>query len=97
MLVATVGAGLTLWERSQHDPWLRLLARTRKRLLQAGVEVPAASAPRQMASAVTSRFGIAAKPLADWLLQLETQRYSRAPRSSLKVLQREFNQLAWPK
>ena len=97
VLVATVGAGLTLWERSQHDPWLRLLARTRKRLLQAGVEVPAASAPRQMASAVTSRFGIAAKPLADWLLQLETQRYSRAPRSSLKVLQREFNQLVWPK
>ena len=97
VLVAAVGAAFTRWERNQHDPWLRLLARTRKRLLQAGVEVPAASAPRQMASAVTSRFGIAAKPLADWLLQLETQRYSRAPRSSLKVLQREFNQLVLPK
>ncbi len=96
VLVAVFGAGWTLWERSQHDPWLRLLGRARKRLRKAGVELPAASAPRQMATVVTSRFGAAAKPLADWLLQLEAQRYSRQPQSSLAALQRQFNQLAWP-
>ena len=97
VLVALIGAGVTLWDRSQHDPWLRLLARARKRLAQAGMQLPPASAPRQMATLVTSRFGGDAKPLADWLLQLEMQRYSRGPRSSLGTLQREFRQLAWPK
>jgi transglutaminase-like putative cysteine protease len=97
VLVAVLGAGLTLWERSQHDPWLRLLARARKRLLKAGVELPPASAPRQIATLVTSRFGASAQPLADWLLQLERQRYARAPHSSLAALQREFRHLAWPK
>jgi transglutaminase-like putative cysteine protease len=97
VLVALIGAGVTLWDRSQHDPWLRLLARARKRLAQAGMQLPPASAPRQMAKLVTSRFGGDAKPLADWLLQLEMQRYSRGPCSSLATLQREFRQLAWPK
>ena len=97
VLVALIGAGVTLWDRSQHDPWLRLLARARKRLAQAGMQLPPASAPRQMATLATSRFGGDAKPLADWLLQLERQRYSRGPRSSLGTLQREFRQLAWPK
>jgi transglutaminase-like putative cysteine protease len=96
VLVATLGAGWTLWERSQHDPWLRLLARARKRLRVAGLELPAASAPRQMATLVTSRFGAGGKPLADWLLQLEAQRYARAPHSSLAALQRQYRQLAWP-
>jgi transglutaminase-like putative cysteine protease len=96
VLVATLGAGWTLWERSQHDPWLRLLARARKRLREAGLELPAASAPRQMATLVTSRFGAGGKPLADWLLQLEAQRYARAPHSSLAALQRQYKQLAWP-
>jgi transglutaminase-like putative cysteine protease len=96
VLVAVIGAGWTLWERTQHDPWLRLLARVRKRLRAAGVELPPASAPRQIAALVTSRFGAAAKPLADWLLQLEAQRYAREPRSSLAALQRDFRNLAWP-
>ena len=96
VLVSAAGAGWALWERTQHDPWLRLLGRARKRLLKAGVELPPASAPRQIATLVTSRFGAAAKPLADWLLQLEAQRYSRQPHSSLAALQRQFNQLAWP-
>jgi transglutaminase-like putative cysteine protease len=96
VLVATLVAGWTLWERSQHDPWLRLLARARKRLHAAGLELPAASAPRQMATLVTSRFGAGGKPLADWLLQLEAQRYARAPHSSLAALQRQYKQLAWP-
>ncbi len=97
VVVALLGAGVTLWERSQHDPWLRLLAHARKRLVAAGMELPRTSAPRQMATLVTAHFGAGAQPLADWLLQLELQRYSRAPHSSLATLQRQFRQLAWPK
>ena len=96
VLVAAIGAVWTLWERTQHDPWLRLLARVQKRLRAAGLELPPASAPRQVATLVTQRFGAAAKPLADWLLQLEAQRYARQPRASLSALQRDFRQLAWP-
>ena len=94
--VAMCGAGWTLWEQSQHDPWLRLLNRVRKRLEGAGIELPPAAAPRQIATAVTTRFGERASGLADWLLKLETQRYARNPAVSLRTLQREFKQLAWP-
>ncbi|MDB5871485.1 MAG: putative rane protein [Ramlibacter sp.] len=96
VFVALCGAAWTLWERRQHDPWLRLLARARKRLHEAGVELPAAAPPRQMAVVVTGRFGERAQSLADWLLRLEMQRYAPAPGTSLLALQREFKQLAWP-
>jgi transglutaminase-like putative cysteine protease len=95
--VALLGAGWTLWERSQHDPWLRLLARTRRRLARAGVELPAEALPRQIATHVIRRFGASAQPLADWLLQLEALRYSPRPQASLGALQREFRHLAWPR
>jgi transglutaminase-like putative cysteine protease len=94
--VAMCGAAWTLWEQSQHDPWLRLLNRVRKRLDGAGIELPPAAPPRQIATAVTTRFGERASGLADWLLKLETQRYARNPAVSLRTLQREFKQLAWP-
>jgi hypothetical protein len=96
VFVALCGAAWTLWERRQHDPWLRLLQRTRKRLQQAGLELPATAPPRQMALLVTGRFGAGAQALADWLLKLEMQRYARQPGASLAILQREFKQLAWP-
>jgi protein-glutamine gamma-glutamyltransferase len=97
VFVALCGAAWTLWDRRQHDPWLRLLARARKRLEEAGVELPAAAPPRQMAALVTRRFGGAAQALADWLLKLEMQRYARTPNASLAALQREFKQLSWPR
>jgi transglutaminase-like putative cysteine protease len=96
VFVALCGAAWTLWERRQHDPWLRLLARVRKRLGEAGLELPPAAPPRQIAQLVTARFGTAAQGLADWLLKLEMQRYARAPGASLTALQREYQQLAWP-
>ena len=96
VIVALAGALWTLWERRQHDPWLRLLAQARTRLRRAGVEVPATAAPRQMATVVTGRFGDSAQSLANWLLKLETQRYARTPGTSLATLRREFKQLAWP-
>jgi transglutaminase-like putative cysteine protease len=92
------GALWTLWERSRHDPWLRLLERAGKRLRHAGVELAAASTPRQMAERLLRRFGAQAQvvqPIADWLLRLEAARY--APHgASLATLQKEFKQLTWP-
>ncbi|MGE0498739.1 MAG: transglutaminaseTgpA domain-containing protein [Ramlibacter sp.] len=97
VIVAVLGALWTLWERSRHDPWLRLLQRTREQLRKAGLEVPATAPPRQVAAAVRQHFGGGAGALADWLLRLENLRYARDPQGSLAALQREFKQLAWPK
>jgi protein-glutamine gamma-glutamyltransferase len=96
VFAALGGASWTLWDRREHDPWLRLLGRVRKRLAAAGVELTAAAPPRQMAAAVTARFGEAAAPLADWLLKLEAQRYARAPAAGLPALRRELRHLNWP-
>ncbi|RYF41906.1 MAG: DUF3488 domain-containing protein [Comamonadaceae bacterium] len=96
VLVALTGAGWTLWERSQHDPWLRLLGRVGKRLEAAGLTAAPASGPRQLATLVTQRFGEAGKGLSDWLLRLEAQRYARNPHASLAALQREFKHIPWP-
>lgn len=95
--VSLAGAGWAMWERTQHDPWLRLLQRVRRRLNEAGLELPATSPPRQMAAQVQQRFGPAATALHDWLLRLEAQRYARDPAASLATLRREYHQLAWPK
>jgi hypothetical protein len=51
------GAAWTLWERSQHDPWLRLLGQARTRLPKAGLKVPETAPPRQMAAQAEARFG----------------------------------------
>jgi protein-glutamine gamma-glutamyltransferase len=94
---ALAGAGWAMWDRRQHDPWLRLLARARARLQQAGVELPATAPPRHIATVVTARFGERGVSLADWLLKLESQRYARTADGSLAALRREFNHLAWPR
>jgi hypothetical protein len=96
VLAASGGALWMLWERSQHDPWLRLLARVRRKLGKAGVHPPSAAPPREMAQLVRQRFGETGQPLHDWLIRMETQRYSRNPQASLATLQSEFRQLAWP-
>jgi transglutaminase-like putative cysteine protease len=94
--LALAGAAWTWWDRLQHDPWLRLLARARKRLRGAGLEVGPTTPPRQLANLVTTRFGADARALADWLLKLEAQRYARTPAATLTALRREFQQLPWP-
>jgi len=91
------GAAWTLWERSQHDPWLRLLGQARARLKQAGIDVPEATPPRQMAARLDERFGTSARPAHDWLLRLEAQRYAKAPGDALSALRTEFRRLAWPR
>ena len=101
LLVAAslAGAGWTLWERSQHDPWLRLLGRARARLAKAGLPLPETAPPRQMAQAADARFGPAAQAVRDWLLKLEAQRYAPATSdrsASLAALRAEFRRLTWP-
>ena len=51
IVAALGGMGWSLWERSQHDPWLRLMARARQRLARAGLVVPDTLPPRAIALA----------------------------------------------
>jgi len=90
------GAAWTAWERGQHDPWLRLLRRVRRRVRRLGLPLPDHAPPREIATLVTARFGPAARPLADWLLKLEIQRYARSPAVALPALRREFTRIPWP-
>ena len=90
------GAAWSWWDRLQHDPWLRLLGRARKRLRQAGVEIGNTAPPRAIAHLVNTRFGPDGAALSQWLLRLEAQRYAREPGPSLGALRREFRTLAWP-
>ncbi|RQO53609.1 DUF3488 domain-containing protein [Variovorax sp. KBW07] len=96
------GAAWTLWERSRHDPWLRLLGQARTRLAKAGLRLPETTPPRQMAQAADARFGPTAQAVREWLLRLEAQRYAKATpgtseaSDSLAALRREFRRLHWP-
>ena len=97
VLIAAIGGlGWGLWERSQHDPWLRLLARARQRLARAGLPLPQTLPPRAMAERVRARFGAPAAGVADWLLRLEHLRYAPNPTTQLGTLRREFRTLRWP-
>lgn len=97
VVAAAVGAmGWSLWERSQHDPWLRLLGRTRQRLARAGLPLPETLPPRAMAEQVQAHFGAQAAGVAHWLLRLEQLRYAPHPETELRTLRREFRTLPWP-
>lgn len=106
-VAALGGATWTWWERRQHDPWLRLLGRTRKRLEAAGLPLPDHLPPRAMAQRVQAHWGTASGAAApstqaqvqrirDWLLRLEQVRYAPQPAQQLGTLRREFNTLSWP-
>lgn len=96
VLVALGGAAWTLWDRREHDPWLRLLNRVRRRLASHGMEFTPAAPPRKIATAVTEKFGESGAPLAHWLLDMETQRYARSSDASLRALQRQLIHISWP-
>lgn len=102
VLVSLLGAAWTLWERQQHDPWLRLLHRARARLQAQGLDSSDRTPPRELAQRVQQHWSgsDASRRVAQWLLQLEAQRYARpgaADTPTLAALQREFRQLAWPR
>ncbi len=92
VLVSLAGASWAWWERVQHDPWLRLLAGARKRLARAGIASNAATPPRQLALQVLRKRGKQGQALHDWLMQLETQRYSPAS-GNLAQLKKQYHQL----
>lgn len=102
--LSLLGALWGLWERTQHDPWLRLLAKARKRLAEAGIDSTTATSPRQLAALLRTRAGGIATAnthdLQRWLMQLEAQRYAQpAPgqaKQQLKQLKQQFNTLVWP-
>ena len=98
VLASLGGAGWTLWERSRHDPWLRLLARATTHLHKTGLSIAPNSPPRAIAAQLARQHSAdqaATRALIDWLLRLEAQRYAPAqsPPARLATLQREFNQL----
>ena len=105
MLVAgtLVGALWALWERRQHDPWLRLLSQARRRLARAGLVVPGAATPRELAQRLALPGGedAAREALRAWLLDLEAWRYAPADpqrqRERLRQLQQRARQLDWPR
>jgi protein-glutamine gamma-glutamyltransferase len=93
--VSLIGAAWTLYSKSLHDPWLRLLHHARKRLTAAGVASHAGTPPRALALLATTQLGSAAQAHHDWLLQLEAQRYAPAASAaaSLATLRTRFAQL----
>jgi protein-glutamine gamma-glutamyltransferase len=97
VIVALMGAFWSWWDRLQHDPWLRLLGRARRRLRDAGLDVGNTAPPRTIADLATTRFGADARALVQWLLQLEAQRYGRAAGPSLAALRRQFHRIPWPR
>jgi transglutaminase-like putative cysteine protease len=97
VLASLAGVAWSLWERVQHDPWLRLLARARQRLGRAGIPSHAATSPRQLALHVLQRHGSRGQDAHDWLMRLETQRYAPAPAAgSLAQLKKQYGQVNWP-
>ena len=99
VLSSLAGGAWALWDQSQHDPWLRLLARARKRLARAGIESDASTTPRQLARQVLARHGSQGQALHDWLMRLELQRYSAMPARQpveIRQLKLQLKQLAWP-
>ena len=101
---ALAAAAWAAWERSRHDPWLRLLERVRQRLRRLGLDVPPSAAPRQLLAlvadpATASRLSpVLRQRLAAWLLALERQRYAHpgtVATPTLATLRRRFRQLPW--
>ncbi|MGM9425426.1 DUF3488 and transglutaminase-like domain-containing protein [Hydrogenophaga sp. MI9] len=96
--VSLAGVAWTLWERQQHDPWLRTLARVRRRLAATGLTAAEHSTPRELARVASAHFGDNdfTRQLGAWLLRLEALRYAPRSGDTLESLQSELRQIAWP-
>jgi hypothetical protein len=102
VLASLGGAAWTLWEKRQHDPWLRLLQSIHKRLQRSGLQLTAGATPREMAQLLErppQSLALQAKTLRECLLQLEILRYARhkdgAGQIELSRLRREFQRMDW--
>ena len=96
--VSLAGAVWTLWERQQHDPWLRALARVRRRLGERGVPVSEHATPRELARAANAQWGENdfTRGLRAWLLRLEALRYAPHSADTLGSLLSALRQMPWP-
>ena len=104
VVVGLCGSLWTLWDRRQHDPWLRLLASVQARLNVLGVDASPNTPPRELAKLVKERFGESANALTVWLIKLEAFRYARSTspmasvhqRRGMTQLSRELRHITWP-
>jgi hypothetical protein len=95
--VSLLGIAWTVWDKRQHDPWLRLLASVRARLEKTGLTSQASISPRELARITVNHFGESAKPLAAWLIQLEELRYRKHIRNTdIASLKSGLKSIAWP-
>ncbi len=97
VLASLTGAAWQLWERQQHDPWLRLLDKARRELARQGLQDNAQLPPRALAEKVLRHFGDTpfARDVKQWLLRLERWRYGKERESSLATLREDFRRLPW--
>ena len=95
--VSLLGIAWTVWDKRQHDPWLRLLSSVRARLEKTGLTSQASISPRELARLTVDHFGESAKPLAVWLIQLEALRYrSHMRNTDMASLKFGLKSIAWP-
>jgi protein-glutamine gamma-glutamyltransferase len=95
--VSLLGIAWTLWDRRQHDPWLRLLTSVRARLVKSGVSSHPNISPRELAQQAVNHFGNSAKPLAAWLIQFEEFRYQKRPsRNTVLSMKSGLKSITWP-
>ena len=96
--VSLTGAAWTLWERQQHDPWLRTLARVRRRLGELGMPVSEHATPRGLAHAANAQWGENdfTRGLGAWLRRLERLRYAPDSTDTLGSLLSDLRQVPWP-
>jgi hypothetical protein len=85
VFVSLCGAVWTLWEKSRHDPWLRLLERATARLQKAGFTLLPHSPPRKVAEQFSAQMAArrvdaaqdrSVEAIRQWFLRLEAWRYS---------------------
>lgn len=100
-LLGSAAAGAALWARLRQAPqqaWQRLHRRLLHKLQQAGLQAAPHQSPRALAQALDERFGAAAQPVCDWLLQLERARYQGSGDTKILVpLQHALQRLPWAK
>ena len=98
-------AAWALWERRQHDPWLRMLRAARHKVRRAGYSVAHQATPRDLAQALLTNppapnadDAPPLDPLVRWLDALERVRYAdlTSTTNNLATLQRQWRQLRWP-
>ncbi|MEA3394841.1 MAG: DUF3488 and transglutaminase-like domain-containing protein [Pseudomonadota bacterium] len=101
VLLSLAGAAWALWERRQHDPWVRLFKAAQQRLRQ--TQAAPELTPRALAQSLVRQHGAAdphVQAWRDWLLQLEALRYApgtaEGAKRGLAALRREFKQLHCP-